>query len=112
LSGLAVPFDLDGSLVIELARGCGGEGVLVQDQDALDAQRRLMLEEGLLVEPAGAVSVAGFVRAASEGRIAPDQHVVCVLTGHGFKDSASIERASAGNEVQEIDRHEIAAVLR
>jgi threonine synthase len=112
LSGLAVPFDLDASLVIELARSCGSEGVLVQDAEALDAQRRLMVEEGLLVEPAGAVSVAGFLAAASAGHIPQGQHVVCVLTGHGFKDPASIEAASSANEVQQIDGREIDAVLR
>ena len=111
LSGLAVPFDLDGSVVIELARRCASAGVLVEDREALDAQRRLMVEEGLLVEPAGAVAVAGFLRACTAGEIRPHQRVVCVLTGHGFKDPTSIEAASAANEVRQIDCRDIGAVL-
>ena len=49
-----------------------------------------MRGEGLLVEPAGAVSVAGLVRACKDGLIEPDEPVVCVLTGHVLKDPDAV----------------------
>lgn len=111
LSGLAVPIDLDGTTALEIARASGSQGVLIDDDDAIVAQRRLMVEEGLLVEPAGAVSVAGFLRAVRDGGIAPDHRVVCILTGHGFKDPVSLEAASQANPVREIEQGDIVAVL-
>jgi threonine synthase len=38
------------------------------------------------VEPASAASVAGLLRAGSDGLLAPDDVVVCTVTGHGLKD--------------------------
>lgn len=102
ISGLAVPFDLDGALCIKFARASGGTGLLVEDEDAIACQRELMRGEGLLVEPAGAVSVAGLVRACKQGLIQPDETVVCVLTGHGFKDPVSIEAAVADLPIGQI----------
>ncbi|SLK08772.1 pyridoxal-phosphate dependent enzyme [Novosphingobium mathurense] len=111
ISGLAVPFDLDGTLSIELARSVGGQGVLIDDEDAFAAQHRLMREEGILVEPAGAVAVAGLLRAAKERRFTSGEKIVCVLTGHGFKDPGSIEAASSGNEIDLIDRKDIGGLF-
>ena len=111
ISGLAVPFDLDGPRCIELARASGGTGLLIEDEDAIACQRQLMRGEGLLVEPAGAVSVAGLARACRDGLVKPDEPVVCVLTGHGFKDPSSIEAAVAGLPIGQIAPDDIAGVI-
>jgi len=55
-------------------------------------QAQLAQREGLYVEPAGAASVAGLWRAAKRGVIGPEEQVVCVLTGHGFKDETAARR--------------------
>jgi threonine synthase len=111
ISGLAVPFDLDGPLCIKLARACGGAGLLIEDEEAIDCQQMLMRSEGLLVEPAGAVSVAGLAHACREGLLRADEPVVCVLTGHGFKDPLSIEAAVADLPIGQISPGEIPKVL-
>jgi threonine synthase len=41
---------------------------------------------GLGCEPASAASVAGVKQLVSEGIIAPNERVVCILTGHQLKD--------------------------
>ena len=41
---------------------------------------------GLGCEPASAASVAGARLLRAEGVIAPDERVVCILTGHQLKD--------------------------
>lgn len=110
ISGLAVQEVYDGHAAITAARATGGAGFLIEDDDAWRWQRELMLKEGLWVEPAGAVSVAGLKRAVEEGVVKADEPVVCVLTGHGFKDPASAALAFKGEEPT-IPVTEIAKVL-
>jgi len=54
---------------------------------ALDAWKNLRTLEGVFSEPASAAGIAGLVHvAAGSGK-----QVVCIITGHGLKDPASIE---------------------
>lgn len=92
VSGLQVPTLLDATLAIELARASGGTGHVVSDDEVWDAQARLAREEGVFCEPAAATALAGALRAARDGRLDPAARVVCVVTGSGFKDPASVER--------------------
>jgi len=64
----------------------------VSDEEILAAQRRLAREEGLLVEPASAASLALLVRMAAAGQFRPDEIIVCVLTGQGLKDPRTLAR--------------------
>jgi threonine synthase len=66
-------------------RGSGGGAIAVEDSEILDAVRRLG-QEGLMIEPSGAVTVAAVRRGVEDGSIDRDESVVCVLTGSGFKD--------------------------
>ena len=72
-----------------------GRFLAVTDADIVDAYRFLARREGIFCEPASAASLAGFWQAQRAGLIAPDQRVVCVLTGNGLKDP---ERAIAEGE--------------
>lgn len=92
VSGLSVPFDIDGSLALGLLRKSKGRGFAVSDQEVFAAQARLFTEEGINCEPAGAAALAGFLRAWERGVVKPDHQSVCVVTGHGFKDPASLEK--------------------
>ena len=64
---------------------CGGVVREVTDQEILDAKAKVGAG-GLGCEPASAASVAGAKRLRKEGVIAPDERVVCILTGHLLKD--------------------------
>jgi threonine synthase len=64
----------------------GGHIGAVLDSEILEAYRILASEEGVFVEPASAASVAGLLRASTEGLIDSNDTVVCTLTGHGLKD--------------------------
>ena len=64
----------------------GGHIGAVTDGDIIEAYRMLAAEEGCFVEPASAASVAGLLRASADGLVAPDETVVCTVTGHGLKD--------------------------
>ena len=63
----------------------GGVVREVTDQEILDAKARVG-SGGMGCEPASAASVAGTRKLVAEGVIAPDDRVVCVLTGHLLKD--------------------------
>ncbi len=78
------PASWDGAL--HAAADSGGGIAAVTDEEILAAQRRLMREEGLFVEPASAASVAGLLTLHGRGSLPADATVVCVLTGHGLKD--------------------------
>lgn len=109
ISGLGVAYVLDGDTVINHAQQTGGNGHLIDEDRIFEVQRRLAREEGILVEPAGAVSVAGAIAAAERGELDPDARTVCILTGHGFKDPAAME--AMGAQAQAITRDDIPATF-
>lgn len=107
ISGLAVQVDIDGTLALRAARDSGGWGYLVEDGAIRQAQQILSLREGIFVEPAGATSVAGYLKAIEEGRISKNERVVCILTGHGLKDMSSATADVSTNQISEITASEI-----
>jgi threonine synthase len=70
----------------------GGGVAAVTDAQILEAYRFLAAHEGIFCEPASAASVAGLmVHGVRDAR-----RVVCVLTGHGLKDSqTALDEAGA-----------------
>jgi threonine synthase len=77
----------------------GGVIEAVSDEQILTAQRLLAECEGVFVEPASAASVAGLLQRHEQGRLEPDQVVVCTVTGNGLKDT---ETALAGRTISSI----------
>jgi threonine synthase len=70
----------------------GGAVAAVTDAQILDAYRFLAASEGIFCEPASAASVAGLL---THG-VGDARRVVCVLTGHGLKDSqTALDQAGA-----------------
>lgn len=94
ISGLSVPFDIDASLALRLLRQGGGEAFGVSDEEVFGAQRDLLRLEGIYSEPAGAAALAGYRQARARGVVGDGERSVCVVTGHGFKDPLSMERAA------------------
>jgi threonine synthase len=74
--------------VEEALAKCGGSVVTVSDAELLAAWQLLRFEEGVFSEPASAAGIAGLVR----GSASAGERVVCVITGHGLKDPAAIDR--------------------
>ena len=64
---------------------CNGVVREVSDQEILDAKAQVGAG-GLGCEPASAASVAGAKKLRDEGVIAPEDRIVCILTGHILKD--------------------------
>jgi threonine synthase len=70
-----------------LARS-GGSVVTVPERELVDAWRLLGREEGVFCEPASAAGLAALLRGVAE----PGERVVCVVTGHGLKDTEAVSR--------------------
>lgn len=112
VSGLSVPVDIDATLALELLYENGGQGIAVSDEEVFAAQRRLLREEGVFCEPAGAAAAAGWLRAVAEGKVDPAERAVCLVTGHGGKDPASISAAAALVDSPEVAAGDMADWLR
>ncbi|MBG87072.1 MAG: threonine synthase [Verrucomicrobiales bacterium] len=107
ISGLQVASVIDGNEVIRECRASGGTGHLVSDEEVWATQKRLAEEEGIFCEPAGAVSVAGALASLERGDIAGQGTVVCLITGSGFKDQASVERMNSARDCPTIEWRDI-----
>jgi len=94
ISGLAVPFDIDASTALQHLRGNGGQAFAVQDEEVLEMQQRMLAEEGIYCEPAGAAALAGLRVAIERTIVKRHERVICLVTGHGFKDPDSIATAA------------------
>ncbi len=91
---------------------CDGVVREVSDQQILDA-KAMVGAGGFGCEPASGASVAGAKLLRSEGVIAPSDRVVCILTGHGLKDSdATLAYHSANLDAHSEQPNEYAALLK
>jgi threonine synthase len=75
----------DGALVVDAVRSRSGSGAAVSDEEIFGAIDLLGATEGILTEPAGGTTIASTARLAQEGKIAPDETVVAVISGNGLK---------------------------
>jgi threonine synthase len=66
----------------------GGSIVTVSDEEILDAWKDLRTLEGVFSEPASAAGIAGLAQGPAIG----GGPVVCIVTGHGLKDPAAVDR--------------------
>lgn len=107
ISGLQVSSVVDGHLAIEACRPTGGTGYTVTDENVWDLQKRLAREEGIFTEPAGAVAVAGALKAFADGEVAGDEPIVCVVSGIGFKDTVAVDRINQDVECPTIELAEL-----
>ena len=113
ISGLSVPYDIDAGLALKLLRQCGGLAFGVNDDEVYEAQQLMLSREGIYCEPAAATGLAGLMHALRQGVVGRQDNIVCLVTGHGFKDPDSIRRAAARNAAALIDPGELRdAVLR
>ena len=64
----------------------GGVIEAIDDEEILAAYRLVARTEGVFVEPASAISIAGLQTLSRRGLVRPGDLAVCTLTGHGLKD--------------------------
>ena len=107
ISGLQVPNVIDGHLALTECRATQGTGHVVPEDLVWETQRRLARDEGLFVEPAGAVALAGVLQAARNNTLQTNARIACIVTGAGFKDEDSITRMLGDSTTPVIDFTEL-----
>lgn len=94
ISGIALPimdaFPLDGAFALQAIYETDGYAVAVTSEELMEAQLLLSSREGIFAEIASSTTVAGLKKLVSGGVIAPQDSVVCVITGSGLKDASVI----------------------
>lgn len=83
--GIAVSRPIAGAAAVRAVVSTDGAFVAVSDEQMLDAMRLLATRAGVLAEPAAAASLAGLRVAIEEGRVAPRETVVALITGSSLK---------------------------
>jgi len=78
-SAINCPDPMDGTEALHALRESKGVGVSVSDKEIIGAMKELA-RKGILAEPAGAVSYAGYKKLELGGK------AVLIVTGHGLKD--------------------------
>lgn len=113
-SGISDPligYERDGTHTLRLVRRSGGVAVAVSDDELRAAMRLLARGEGLYAEPTGASPIAALPRLLAGGLVPRGAVVVCLITGHGFKDGRAYQEMPARiHAVPEPD--DLAAVAR
>ncbi len=93
---LAEPDPPRGAQALLAARESGGAVISVGEGEAIRWMAGLAEAEGILVEAASAVAVAGLAEAAADGTVGRGEEVVLVATGTGLKDPRAVSRVVAG----------------
>jgi threonine synthase len=82
---LAIGAPGDGPLVVDAVMSRGGSAATATDTEIFEAIDLLGATEGILTEPAGGTTVAATMKLAAEGKLGPDDTVVAVISGNGYK---------------------------
>jgi threonine synthase len=82
---LAIGAPGDGPLVVDAVTSRGGSAATATDSEIFEALDLLGATEGILTEPAGGATVAATMKLANEGKLGPDDTVVAIISGNGYK---------------------------
>jgi threonine synthase len=75
----------DGPLVVDAVTSRGGSAATATDAEIFEAMDLLGATEGILTEPAGGTTIAATMKLANEGKLGPDDTVVAIVSGNGYK---------------------------
>ena len=94
--------------VAEAIAASDGTVLTVTDEQIVEAWHLLAHEEGIFCEPASAAPLAGLLTAG----LPPGTQVVCVVTGHGLKDTEAVDRTAPQPATVDADPDAIAEAAR
>ena len=98
----------------KVVRDTGGWCLDVSEAEIAIAKAEIGAE-GLGCEPASAVTLAGLKKLYGQGKIAPSESVVLLLTGHTLKDAdytINYHRGTLLTEAEAADRNQAIAALQ
>jgi len=86
-----------------------GRIAAIEDPAILRAQALLARNDGIFVEPASAIGVAGLLANQDAGLVDPGQTIVITVTGHGLKDTDTALQGAAALTGHGLDPEVLAA---
>ena len=84
-AGIRVPAAIGDFLILGAVRESGGFAIAVEDDAILEARRAVAKEEGLLLCPEGAATVAAYQQSLRDGRVGKDERCVLFNCATGLK---------------------------
>ena len=84
-AGIRVPAAIGDFLILRAVRESNGFATAVSDESILAAQRQAAEQEGVLLCPEGAATLAGYQQGLASGRIAAEESVVLFNCATGLK---------------------------
>ncbi len=84
-SGIRVPAAIGDFLILRAVRDSAGFAISVSDADIEDARTEAATQDGMLLCPEGAATLAAYNKSLREGRISNDDEVVLYNCGSGLK---------------------------
>lgn len=84
-AGIRVPAAIGDFLVLDAVRESGGFAAAVSDEHILDARARVARDDGLLLCPEGAATLAAYENALADNRVARSDRVVLFNCATGLK---------------------------
>jgi threonine synthase len=85
-AGLRVPKPLGDRLILRAVRESSGAAITVSDDEMIAARALIASAEGIQACLEGAGTVAALQKLLASGWVKPDERVLCLNTGTGFKD--------------------------
>ena len=83
--GLRVPHPFADYLILDVLRQTGGTALAVDDASMVDAMYEIATAEGIIACPEGAATLVGLKRLLRDGFVGPDETIVLLNTGSGYK---------------------------
>ncbi|HEX4147499.1 MAG TPA: threonine synthase, partial [Pirellulales bacterium] len=83
--GIRVPGAVGDFLILRAVRESGGFALAVDDDAILAARRQAAEQEGLLLCPEGAATLAAYQQSLKDGRVSPDESAVLFNCASGLK---------------------------
>ena len=84
-AGIRVPVAIGDFLILDAVRSSGGFAIAVEDSAIEEAQIRAAAEDGLLMSPEGAATLAAYLQALEAGQVDRTEQVVLFNCGNGLK---------------------------
>jgi len=88
LRDISVERPLYEQVIKDILRESDGFIIEVCDEDVIEAVKLLALNEGLLIEPVGASSIAALMKLSNNGELPSTKLVVTLITGGSLRDTS------------------------
>jgi len=111
-TGLEDTYPWDGDMGLRALYNTKGYGVIVSDEEIVNAMKLLAGLEGIFAEPSGAAGLAGLVKAVEEKLVDRDEVVVVLVTGHGLKDIDTAMKITGEPPVINPSEEELISAIR